>query len=147
MSLFGLILLSPVLFVVAILIKVKMPGGPVIFKQKRVGQHGKLFTMYKFRSMKMNEQEQTGWTTPEDKRKTRFGTFMRKTGIDELPQFFNVLMGDMSLVGPRPERPQFVEKFREEIRSFQPDVIHSWGVEYDHALAMVNAAEATSLSV
>ena len=69
------------------------------------------FTLYKFRSMRVNDQEQTGWTTPEDKRKTRFGTFMRKTGIDELPQFFNVLFGSMSIIGPRPELPAFVEKY------------------------------------
>ena len=89
--------------------------GPIIFKQERVGKNNKTFTMYKFRSMRVNNEEQTGWTTPEDKRKTRFGTFMRKTGIDELPQFFNVLFGSMSIVGPRPELPAFVDKYSKTV--------------------------------
>ena len=89
--------------------------GPVIFKQERVGKNNKPFTMYKFRSMRVNDQETTGWTTPNDSRKTKFGTFMRKTGIDELPQFFNVLFGSMSIVGPRPELPTFVEKYSKTV--------------------------------
>ena len=71
--------------------------------------------MYKFRSMRVNTEEATGWTTDNDPRKTKFGSFMRKTSIDELPQFFNVLKGDMSLIGPRPEVPHYVEQFRETI--------------------------------
>jgi len=76
--------------------------------------------MYKFRSMKMQQdgEEDTGWSTPEDPRRTRFGTFIRKTSLDELPQFFNVLMGHMSVVGPRPERPYYVEQFRDEIPKY-----------------------------
>ncbi len=91
--------------------------GPVIYKQTRVGLHNKEFTMYKFRSMKVQdeEEEKTEWTTENDDRVTKVGKFIRKTSIDELPQLFNVLKGDMSLVGPRPERPFFVEKFRDEI--------------------------------
>lgn len=89
--------------------------GPVIFKQKRVGLNKNLFTMYKFRSMRVNSQEKTGWSTNNDPRKTMFGSFIRKFSIDELPQFFNVLKGDMSLVGPRPELPHFVENFKDEI--------------------------------
>jgi lipopolysaccharide/colanic/teichoic acid biosynthesis glycosyltransferase len=71
--------------------------------------------MYKFRSMRVNAQERTGWTKNDDPRKTRFGSLMRKTSIDELPQFFNVLKGDMSLIGPRPEVPHFVEQFQETV--------------------------------
>ena len=116
-SLFGLIFLFPVLIIISILIRIKMPGGPVIFKQKRVGQYGRLFTMYKFRSMEVQskESEKKAWTVKNDPRVTGIGKLMRRTSIDELPQLFNILKGDMSLVGPRPERPFFVEKFREEI--------------------------------
>ncbi len=115
-SLVGIILFSPVMLVVAISIKLSSPG-PVIFKQERVGLHNKPFMMYKFRSMVQQrpEDEKKGWTTPGDPRVTKIGRFIRKTSIDEFPQFFNVLMGDMSLVGPRPERTQFVEMFKEEI--------------------------------
>ena len=89
--------------------------GPAIFKQKRVGRNNEEFTMYKFRSMRVNEMSDTAWTTNEDKRKTKFGTFLRKTGIDELPQLFNVLFGSMSIVGPRPELPKFVEEYSKTI--------------------------------
>lgn len=118
-SLMALILVSPILLITAIIIKITSPG-PVIFKQERVGLNRKNFTMYKFRSMKLqvDEEEKTEWTTKEDPRKTKFGTFIRKTSIDELPQFFNVLKGDMSIIGPRPERPYFVEKFKEEIPKY-----------------------------
>lgn len=99
-----------------IMIKLTSPG-PLIFKQERVGLHNRPFYMYKFRSMEVQkeEEEKVGWTRKNDPRVTNFGKFMRKTSVDELPQLFNVLKGDMSMVGPRPERPQFVEKFREEI--------------------------------
>ena len=89
--------------------------GPIIFRQKRVGLNKKPFYMYKFRSMRVNASSDTGWSTNSDPRKTRFGSFIRKFSIDELPQFFNVLKGDMSLVGPRPELPHFVDQFKEEI--------------------------------
>ncbi len=89
--------------------------GPAIFKQKRVGKNNEEFVMYKFRSMRVNNESDTAWTTDEDKRKTKFGTFMRKTGIDELPQFFNVLFGSMSIIGPRPELPKFVEQYSKTI--------------------------------
>ena len=89
--------------------------GPVIFKQKRVGLNKKLFTMYKFRSMKLNTESGTAWSKNADPRKTKFGSFLRKFSIDELPQFYNVLKGDMSLVGPRPEIPFFVDSFQEQI--------------------------------
>ncbi len=113
-SLIVIALTSPIMLVAIIGVRLSSPG-PIIFRQERVGKNNKVFTMYKFRSMKVNEEQQTGWTTPEDKRKTRFGTLMRKTGIDELPQFFNVLFGSMSIIGPRPELPTFVEKYSKEI--------------------------------
>jgi len=112
----AIILFSPVMIVTAGLIKLTSPG-PLIFKQERVGRHNKTFYMYKFRSMEeqTEQEEQKAWTVKNDPRVTGIGKFIRKTSIDELPQLFNVLKGEMSLVGPRPERPQFVEKFREEI--------------------------------
>lgn len=115
-ALVGIVLFSPIMLVVAILIKLTSPG-PIIFKQERVGLHNKPFMMYKFRSMVQQTEadEKKGWTVPGDPRVTRVGRFIRKTSIDEFPQFFNVLAGQMSLVGPRPERTQFVEMFKEEI--------------------------------
>ena len=115
-SLLCIVLFSPVMLLMAALIKLTSPG-PLIFKQERVVLHNRPFKMYKFRSMEVQteREEQKGWTVKNDPRVTGIGRFMRKTSIDELPQLFNVLKGDMSLVGPRPERPQFVEKFREEI--------------------------------
>lgn len=115
-ALLGLILVSPVMALCALLIKLTSPG-PVIFRQERVGLHNKPFYMYKFRSMEVQKpsEENKAWTVRNDPRVTRVGKIMRRTSIDELPQLFNILKGDMSLVGPRPERPLFVEKFREEI--------------------------------
>ena len=113
-SLVLILLTSPIMLVVAVGVKLSSPG-PVIFKQERVGLNKRPFLMYKFRSMRVNGQEATGWSQNEDPRKTRFGSFIRKFSLDELPQFFNVLKGDMSLVGPRPEIPFHVEHFKEEI--------------------------------
>lgn len=112
----AIILFSPVMLAAAAAVKLTSPG-PLIFKQERVGLHKRPFMMYKFRSMEVQKEsdEKAGWTVKNDPRVTGIGKLMRKTSIDELPQLFNVLKGDMSLVGPRPERPQFVEKFREEI--------------------------------
>ena len=92
-------------------------SGPLIFCQKRIGLHNREFKMYKFRSMKVQSaaEEKKAWTTMNDPRVTPVGKFIRSTSLDELPQFFNVLKGDMSLVGPRPERPYYVDKFKEEI--------------------------------
>lgn len=109
-----LVLTSPIMLAAAIGVKLSSPG-PVIFKQTRVGYGKKYFSMYKFRSMRINSSENTGWSTNSDPRRTRFGSFIRKYSIDELPQLFNVLKGDMSLVGPRPELPYFVERFRDDI--------------------------------
>ena len=115
-SIMAIIVSSPVMLLMCILIKLTSPG-PLIYKQERVGLHNKTFRMYKFRSMEIQPEaeERKAWTVKNDPRVTGIGKFMRRTSIDELPQLFNILKGDMSLVGPRPERPFFVEKFREEI--------------------------------
>lgn len=115
-SVAAIIVSSPVMLLMCILIKASSPG-PLIYRQERVGLHNKTFWMYKFRSMEVQPEaeEKKAWTVKNDPRVTGIGKFMRRTSIDELPQLFNILKGDMSLVGPRPERPFFVEKFREEI--------------------------------
>ena len=115
-SIVCIILFSPIMAVVAVLVKKSSPG-PIIFCQERVGLHNKPFKMYKFRSMGVQSasKEQKAWTVHNDPRVTPVGRIIRKTSLDELPQLFNVLKGDMSLIGPRPERPLFVEKFKEEI--------------------------------
>lgn len=115
-ALIAIILFSPIMLMAAIGVKATSKG-PLIFKQERVGLHNKPFWMYKFRSMEVQPEsdEKKGWTKKDDPRVTKIGKILRKTSIDELPQFFNVLKGDMSLIGPRPERPLFVEKFKEEI--------------------------------
>lgn len=115
-ALLGIIVLSPVMLICAIAVKISSPG-PVLYKQERIGLHNKPFKMYKFRSMRVQKasEEEKAWTTKDDPRVTNVGRFLRKTSLDELPQLFNIVIGEMSLVGPRPERPQFVEKFKEEI--------------------------------
>ncbi len=94
--------------------------GPVFYRQERCGLNGRTFNMLKFRSMRVDAEQQTGavWAQKDDPRRTRFGTFLRQTSLDELPQFINVLLGDMSLVGPRPERPVFIQKFTKTIPSY-----------------------------
>ncbi|GIM45656.1 undecaprenyl-phosphate glucose phosphotransferase [Collibacillus ludicampi] len=118
-SLVVLTILSPLFLFIAIGIKLTSPG-PVLFVQERVGKNRRIFKMYKFRTMKVSSESvsDTYWTTPNDPRKTKFGTFLRKTSLDELPQFFNVLKGDMSIIGPRPERPYFVEQFKEDVPKY-----------------------------
>ena len=113
-SLVLLLLLSPLLLCIAVAIKLGSPG-PVLFCQERVGLNKRVFKMYKFRSMRVNDEQDTAWSTSADDRRTRLGSFLRKTSLDELPQLFNTLKGDMSLVGPRPEIPHFVEQFRETV--------------------------------
>jgi Undecaprenyl-phosphate glucose phosphotransferase len=119
LSLTALIILSPLMLLVAVLIKITSPG-PVLFRQERCGLNGKSFQMLKFRSMRVDAEKQTGavWAVKDDPRRTRLGTFLRKSSIDELPQLINVLLGDMSLVGPRPERPVFIKKFSKTIPSY-----------------------------
>lgn len=118
-SLLAIIITSPIMLLVALGIKLTSKG-PLIYHQERIGLNKKPFMMYKFRSMRVQtaEEEKVEWTTENDPRKTKVGTFIRKTSIDELPQFFNVLKGDMSIIGPRPERPYFVEQFKEEIPKY-----------------------------
>ena len=113
-SILLIILSSPLMLTVALIIKLTSPG-PVFFRQTRIGKMGKPFTMLKFRSMPVDAESEEEWTAEGDYRPTKFGSFIRRTAIDELPQFFNVLKGDMSLVGPRPEIPKYVEEFRETI--------------------------------
>ncbi len=115
-AVFGMALTSPLMLLAALLIKLTSPG-PVIFRQERVGLHNKPFYMYKFRTMERQVpgEEKKAWTVRNDPRVTPVGKFLRRTSLDELPQLFNILRGDMSLVGPRPERPLFVDKFKEEI--------------------------------
>ena len=115
----AIIITSPVMIITAVAIKLTS-HGPIIFKQERIGYNSQPFMMYKFRSMKVQDpgEEKSEWTTKDDPRKTRVGEFIRKTSIDELPQFFNVLKGDMSVVGPRPERPYFVDQFKESIPKY-----------------------------
>ena len=113
-SLLLIVCTSPIMLFAALGVKLSSPG-PILFKQERVGLNKKPFYMYKFRSMRVNDKQNTGWSTNSDPRKTKFGSFIRKFSIDELPQFFNVLMGDMSLVGPRPELPYFVNQFKESV--------------------------------
>jgi Undecaprenyl-phosphate glucose phosphotransferase len=119
LSLVALVLLSPLLLVIAALIKLSSPG-PVFYLQQRCGLNGTKFWMIKFRSLRVNAEAQTGaiWARKNDDRRTWFGAFLRKTSLDELPQIFNVLWGDMSLVGPRPERPEFIEKFRKSLPNY-----------------------------
>ena len=109
-----LIVLSPLLLIVALIVKLESPG-PVLFSQRRVGLNKREFNMYKFRSMRVNSESDTAWSRSADPRRTRFGSFIRKYSIDELPQLINVFTGDMSLVGPRPELPYYVYRFKESV--------------------------------
>ena len=118
-SFLGLIILSPLLMIISALVKSSSPG-PIFYGQERLGLNGETFLMWKFRTMKLatTGEDQTEWSSKENPRKTKLGDFLRKTSLDELPQLWNVLLGNMSLIGPRPERPFFVEKFRKEIPGY-----------------------------
>jgi len=118
-SLLALIILSPAFLLISIIVRVSS-RGPVFYNQERVSQNGQLFIMWKYRSMFVDSERKSGavWTKRNDSRITPFGAFLRKTSLDEIPQFWNVLKGDMSLVGPRPERPALIEKFRNQIPSY-----------------------------
>ena len=129
-SLVLIVLTSPIMLGVAIGVKLSSPG-PIIFKQERVGLNKRPFMMYKFRSMRVNAAEDSAWSTNSDPRKTRFGSIIRKFSLDELPQFFNVLKGDMSLVGTRPPTVDEYEKYTPEQKrrlSFKPGIIGLWQV-------------------
>lgn len=116
----GIIVFSPFLVITALLVKLTSKG-PILYSQVRVGKKGMLFKMYKFRTMRADAEKETGpiWAAENDSRLTPVGGFLRKTHIDEIPQFINILKGEMSLIGPRPERPVFVERFKEEIRDYE----------------------------
>ena len=115
LSAIALLLIWPLLLLLALWVKLDSPG-PALYVQERVGMNGRKFRMLKFRTMKVDaEASGPGWTTPGDPRRTRIGELLRRLSLDELPQLWNVLVGHMSLVGPRPERPVYVERFREKI--------------------------------
>lgn len=117
-SLIAIMFASPLMLLIAAGIKLTSPG-PVLFRQTRVGFNGREFSILKFRTMRVvNNSSDSTWTTPGDPRKVPFGGFLRKTSLDELPQFFNVLLGNMSVVGPRPERPHFVQQFKKDIPKY-----------------------------
>ncbi len=118
LSLIGLVIGIPLITVFGILIKLE-DNGPIIYKQERVGKYGKLFNVYKLRSMRVDaEKYGAQWAQNNDPRILKIGKFIRKTRIDEIPQLFNILKGDMSIVGPRPERPMFTMQFNDEIDGF-----------------------------
>lgn len=120
LSLIGLIILSPLILIVIILIKL-ISKGPILYKQKRVSENGQEFIVYKFRTMIENAEKNTGpvLSNNNDKRVTKIGEILRKTRFDEVPQLINVIKGDMSLIGPRPERPHFVKKFERKIKDYE----------------------------
>src|SRR5947209_8741767 len=119
LSLSALMLLSPLMALITVLVKLTSPG-PVFYRQERCGLNGGTFHMLKFRSMRVDAEQHTGavWAQKDDPRRTPLGSFLRKTSLDELPQLFNVLTGDMSLVGPRPERPVFIKQFQKTIPNY-----------------------------
>lgn len=143
MALIGLICLWPVLLVVAILIKVKMPGGPVLFTQHRIGKDGKLFTMYKFRSMTMSHSG-SSISVAGESRITPLGAVLRKYKLDELPELWNVLIGGMSFVGPRPDVPGYADSLQGEDRlilKLRPGITGPASLKYaneEEILATVN---------
>lgn len=143
-SILGLICLSPVMLVVSILIRIKMPGGPVIFKQKRVGQYGKLFTVYKFRSMKVAGGGTTSIASTEENRITPLGKKLRRYKLDELPELWNVLKGDMSFVGPRPDVPGYADKLKgkdRDILKLKPGITGPASLKYRQEEDLLNTVE------
>jgi len=119
LSIIILLAASPLMIIVSVLVRATSKG-PVLYRQERMGLDGRTFSMLKFRTMETQAEEETGpvWATKSDSRRTPIGTFLRKTSVDELPQFFNVIKGDMSIVGPRPEREFFIQQFREKIPKY-----------------------------
>lgn len=146
-SLFGLIILSPLFLILALLIKMDS-YGPIFFQQERVGEKGKLFKIWKFRTMRINAELETGpvWAQDNDPRITRLGNFLRKSHLDELPQLFNMLRGDMSLVGPRPERPELLGMITKHVPDFterldvKPGVTGLAQVRYQYGASIKDAA-------
>ncbi len=142
----GFIVLSPMLLLTAILVKLTSKG-PIIYSQVRVGKDGESFQIYKFRTMKIDAEKETGpvWAAENDNRLTPVGGFLRKAHLDELPQLFNVLRGEMSVIGPRPERPVFVDKFKETMPNYEQRLMVKPGItglaqvwhRYDETIADV----------
>lgn len=143
LSFFGLLFLCPVLLVVGMLIRIKMPGGPVIFTQKRVGQYGRLFTMYKFRSMTVNHLG-SSVSVKGESRITPLGAKLRKYKLDELPELWNVLIGNMSFVGPRPDVPGYADKLEGESRKMlllKPGITGPASLKYRNEEALLAEQE------
>ena len=141
---FGLACLSPVFLIVAILIKKRMPGGPVIYKQQRVGQYGRLFTVYKFRSMKVAGEGTTSIASKEENRITPLGKKLRRYKLDELPELWNVLKGDMSFVGPRPDVPGYADKLKGKDRNIlklKPGITGPASLKYRQEEDLLNSVE------
>ncbi len=150
-SLAGLIVLSPFFILISVLIKIDSPGGPIFFLQERVGRSGEEFKLIKFRSMYTDRsQEKKGFTPGDESRITRLGRYLRKTKIDELPELINVLNGDMSLVGPRPEVPHYVRKWPEEdkniILSISPGITDYASFWYSNEEEVLYRAEDPELT-
>jgi sugar transferase (PEP-CTERM system associated) len=148
LSLTGLVLALPVMALVATAIKMES-RGPALFRQPRLGQNGRVFILNKFRSMREDAEKDTGpvWALQQDPRVTRVGAFLRKTRLDELPQLFNVLVGDMSFIGPRPERPEFVYELQKQIPfymerlSVKPGITGWAQVRYRYGASVEDALE------
>ena len=141
-SILGLICLAPVMLVVSILIRIKMPGGPVIFKQKRVGQYGRLFTVFKFRSMNVAGEGRTSIASEEEDRITPLGKTLRRYKLDELPELWNVLKGDMSFVGPRPDVPGYADKLEgkdRDILKLKPGITGPASLKYRQEEDLLNS--------
>lgn len=143
MSSLGIILLSPLLLLIVLLVKIDSPG-PALFKQERTGRNFRLFKIIKFRTMTGEPTADALLTVGEDVRVTRVGRWLRRFKLDELPQLFNVVIGDMSLVGPRPEVPRYVEMFRkdyEELLAVQPGLTDLASIKYRHEAALLGMAQ------
>ena len=141
-SFFGLVCLSPVFLIVAILNKKRMPGGPVIFKQQRVGQYGRLFTVFKFRSMNVAGEGRTSIASEEEDRITPLGKTLRRYKLDELPELWNVLKGDMSFVGPRPDVPGYADKLKgkdRDILKLKPGITGPASLKYRQEEDLLNS--------
>ena len=145
----GLVLASPLMLLVAVIVKLESPRDPILYHQERVGLNGKVFTIHKFRTMRADAEAGTGpiWSRANDTRVTSVGRFMRKTRLDEIPQLWNVLSGEMSLIGPRPERPSFVEQLTQQIPFYgQRHVVKpgltGWAqVRYSYGASVEDAVE------
>jgi lipopolysaccharide/colanic/teichoic acid biosynthesis glycosyltransferase len=144
----ALVLLSPVLAISALAVKLDSPG-PIIYKQTRVGKNGVPFEMFKFRSMSVDAESQTGpvWADPSTPHVTRVGRLLRRTSIDEIPQLVNVLRGKMSLVGPRPERPYFVERFRQSLPRYDERLLVAPGITGWSQISMSRILATADVSV